>query len=225
MNRLQKAFDTVLEECLDHQRIALKAIAHKLQEHGLTLTESGKQRIEQQLLESGWESDSLVLVDEDIDSSETEGMPTEHISLDVADADVAKYLDEIVTTVADMIPSLSDSTAESMLVTIKRDAPTMLREQRREQLLFEKRIRKRWKKPLDLLELFISIAMEAGADFNSESRKDGKRLGDAKFEALTRLHARACQVASETPRSEICARGICRRSACSLAHSIRNCSG
>ena len=197
MNRLQELFETTLEECLDSRDFALKTVVRKIQEHGITLSKSGEQRIEKQLLESGWESDSLVLEDEDIETNESEGTPSEHISLDVTDADIAKYSDEVKGIVADIIPSLSNSTAESMLATIKQDAPSMLREQRREQLLFEERIRKRWKKPLDLLELFISIAMEAGADFNSESRKDGKRLGDAKFEALTRLHARACQVASE----------------------------
>ena len=197
MNRLQELFDATLEECLDDRRFALKAIAHKLQEHALTLSESGKQRIEQQLLESDWESDSLVLEDEDIETSEREGMPSEHISLDVTDADIEKLANEITATVTDMIPSLSDSTAESMLVTIKRNAPSMLKEQRQRLQQFENRLRARWKKPLDLLDLFISISTEAGADFNSESRKDGKRLGDAKFEALARLHARACQVSSE----------------------------
>ena len=197
MNRLQELFDATLVECLDLQGFALDAITNKLQEHGIALSESGKQRIEQQLLESDWESDSLVLEDEDIDPNKSKITPNEHISLDFTDADSEKYSDEVRAIVADIVPDFSDSTAESMLATIKRDAPTTLREQRREQLLFEKRIRKRWKKPLDLLELFISIAIEAGADFNSESRKDGNRLGDAKFEALTRLHARACQVSLE----------------------------
>ncbi len=197
MNRLQELFDATLEECLDLQGFALDAIVNKLQEHGITLSEAGKQRIEQQLEESDWARSSLVLEDEDIDTNKSKITPDEHISLDFTDANTAKYLDEVKAIVADIVPSVSESTAEDMLVTIKRDAPSMLREQRREQRLFEKRIRKRWNKPLDLLELFISIAVEAGSDFNSESRKDGKRLGDAKFEALTRLHARACQVSSE----------------------------
>ena len=198
MNRLQELFETTLEECLDSRDFALKTVVRKIQEHGITLSKSGEQRIEKQLLESGWESDSLVLEDEDIDTNESKGTPSEHISLDVTDADIAKYSDEVEAIVADMIPSLSDSTAESMLATIKRDAPSMLKEQRVSLQQFEDGLRTRWEKPLDLLELFISIATEAGADFNCESRKGDKRLGDAKFEALTRLHARACQVASET---------------------------
>lgn len=197
MNRLQELFNATLEECLDSQGFALDTIIKKLQEHGITLSKSGKQRIEQQLLESDCENDSLVLEDEDIDTNKSKIPPNEHISLDFTDADTAEYSEEVEAIVADMIPSLSESTAETMLATIKQNAPSMLRDQRREQLLFGVKIRKRWKKPLDLLELFISIALEAGADFNSELRKDGKQLGDAKFEALTRLHARACQVASE----------------------------
>ena len=38
--------------------------------------------------------------------------------------------------------------------------------------------------------------MEAGDEFNSEFRGDAARSNDAVFEALTRLHARSCQIAS-----------------------------
>lgn len=131
MNRLQELFETTLEECLDSRDFALKTVVRKIQEHGITLSKSGEQRIEKQLLESGWESDSIVLEDEDIETNESEGTLSEHISLDVTDADIAKYSDEVKGIVADIIPSLSNSTAESMLATINRcrshSRPTAMR--------------------------------------------------------------------------------------------------
>ena len=95
-----------------------------------------------------------------------------------------------------MILGLVDETAESMLATLKQDAPLMLRKQRLLQRQFEKRLYKRWKKPLDLLILFISKATKAGADFNSEFKNEAKSSSDAVFVALILLHARACQISS-----------------------------
>lgn len=43
----------------------------------------------------------------------------------------------------------------------------------------------------------IALALEAGDDFNSEFRPAASTAGDALFEALTRLHARACQIGAE----------------------------
>ena len=84
-----------------------------------------------------------------------------------------------------------------MLASIKKDAFSgNLENAREDRRKFEERLSKHWGKPLELLELFIILATEAGADFNSYFRNDAVKSGDAVFEALTRLHARACQVSS-----------------------------
>ena len=114
----------------------------------------------------------------------------------LADRDIDDEPDEIVARIPGMIPDLASSIALSMLANIKKDAPSMLKTNRLDQRRFENKLRKRWKKPLDLLTLFISLSTEAGVEFNSEFRNDAVRSGDAVFEALTRLHAKACQTAS-----------------------------
>ena len=105
-------------------------------------------------------------------------------------------LAELETAVSNMVPGLADSVAESMLATIRRDAPARLEERRQIRQQFEERLWHHWQKPLHLLDLFISIAIEAGNEFNREIRSTGAGLGDAVFESLTRLHARACQISS-----------------------------
>ena len=95
-----------------------------------------------------------------------------------------------------MVPDLADSTAESMLGTIKKDISSGLKAKWRNQRQFEERLRKHWQKPLGLLDMFVSIATEAGDDFNNEFRSDAVCKGDAVFESLTRLHVRACQLSS-----------------------------
>lgn len=104
--------------------------------------------------------------------------------------------DDLEAKVAIMIPDLADSVAESMLLAIKKDAPCGLVanwEQRRQ---FEERLRTHWQKPLELLDLFVWLALEAGDEFNRAFYEDAARSNDAMFKALTLLHARACQVAS-----------------------------
>jgi hypothetical protein len=53
------------------------------------------------------------------------------------------------------------------------------------------------KNAFDLLEAFWVLAYEAGDKFNNDFRKDEAKAGNYVFECLTRLHARACQIASE----------------------------
>ena len=96
----------------------------------------------------------------------------------------------------DIILSYADPIADSILARLKQNSQSMLKQKWRGQRQFEKRLKKRWRRPLDLLNLFISIAIEAGDDFNREFRNAAARSSDTVFEALTRMHARACQVSS-----------------------------
>ena len=104
--------------------------------------------------------------------------------------------EDLETAIGDVIPGLVESTATSILSSIMRDAQSGLEANRRQRQEFEERLYGRWKKPLDLLELFVSIAKEAGDIFNSENGDEAVRSGNAVFEVLVRLHTRACQVSS-----------------------------
>ena len=108
----------------------------------------------------------------------------------------AEQLANMEVKVKDMIPGLADEIAQSMSATLKQEAPSMLEAKRRQQEQFEERLIRLWKIPLDLLSLFISIATEAGSDFNSSFQNEARGSNDAVFKALTILHARACQISS-----------------------------
>ena len=105
-------------------------------------------------------------------------------------------LDDLEAIIADEIPELADTIAESILARIKKVAPAGLREKSEYQQPFEERLKNHWQKPLELLDLFISLATEAGDEFNRAYLDNAARSNDAVFRALTLLHARACQVAS-----------------------------
>ena len=98
----------------------------------------------------------------------------------------------------DVISETAEGVAGNILRTIKKDAFTGgLQEAEAERLAFEERLVAVWRRPIDLLDLFIHLSTEAGADFNSTFREDAVASGDAVFEALTKMHGRACQVARE----------------------------
>ena len=100
--------------------------------------------------------------------------------------------------ISNMIPDLCDETATDMLAGIRQDAFSGgLEDARAGRREFERRLMEVWGKPIALLELFVSLATEAGSDFNSEFRNEAVNSCDAVFEALTRLHGRACQVSNE----------------------------
>ena len=104
-------------------------------------------------------------------------------------------LEEIISSV---LPGAIEETAESMLATIKADAFREGIEARRAfRLEFEESLNSIWGEAFDLLGLFVSLATEIGSDFNDGFREEAVGSNDAVFEALTRLHGRACQVANE----------------------------
>ena len=116
----------------------------------------------------------------------------------LASGDITQHSDNgLESSAADMIPGLVDDIASLILVRIKKDASSGLKRHRRDRKGFEKRLNKRWKYPLDLLDLFIALNMEAGTEFIRKFRNEAVGSGDAVFEALTRLHARGCQVSGE----------------------------
>ena len=104
---------------------------------------------------------------------------------------------ELESSITDMIPGLVDEIGKLILVRIKKDASSGLKRHRRDRKGFEKRLNERWKYPLDLLDLVIALSTEAGTEFNRKVRNEAVGSSDAVFEALTRLHAKACQVSGE----------------------------
>ena len=114
----------------------------------------------------------------------------------LATGDTEENPSSLEEKISDMMPDLIYSTAESMLDTIRLDAASFLKAKRQEQRQFERRLQKLWGEPLDLLELFISLSTEAGSDFNFKIRNAEGPSINAVSEAITRLHAKACQVSS-----------------------------
>jgi hypothetical protein len=77
------------------------------------------------------------------------------------------------------------------LCRFKAIAPEILKEWRRESRRFDTQLRRTWNKPFLLMESFVRISMEMGAKYNLEEQCDYT------FQALTKLHGRACRIGQE----------------------------
>jgi len=96
---------------------------------------------------------------------------------------------------AKAVTEASKAVTPSVVESLRRDAPGMLRNRRDSRRDYREMIEEHWSEAFDLYEMVLRIGFEAGTDFG-ESRAE--QLGQrAVFKILTRLHARGCRIAEE----------------------------
>jgi hypothetical protein len=195
MNQLQTAFETAFQTQfkLNSLKLAVQLFERKAKGVGLTLSKFQLARIRKRL-EAGdgrnfklhfpkvqtKESRKIIITKEDV-----RALKKQYKSL-LKGFGLGNLIDEI-----------SDSVSSQMLTSLKQDWPRQSKYERSILNGFEKRLRWRWGEPLELLAMLIKLALELGADVNEESRKGESSKTPYTVEVLTRLHARACQIASE----------------------------
>lgn len=101
--------------------------------------------------------------------------------------------------ISQIVSETSSELATGMLEELKNDVLSGCLEDEKEELRqFRERLREHWSKPLGLLELHIRTSLQFGSDFSVEYKKSAETKNDRPwlFEALAKLHARACQISS-----------------------------
>lgn len=198
MNVLQKIFEKNLKEYLTFPIVAGNLIRRQLENKGIVLTEKQFDKLKAQLQVVGGE-----LTNFDLDLNEEQNQllgisNNENFEIDISnEKKLDEYIKECVDNVEKIIPIVIKDMTEPMLSSVKKHIPNALSDQRKILKGFEKRLYDKWEKPLELLEAFIGIVVEAGEEFNNEFRSKGDKELYYVLEALTRLHARACQTANE----------------------------
>jgi len=109
------------------------------------------------------------------------------------DRDLDRLLDALPDAIASAVTAQADLAYDYLL----HRTASMLRDGRGIRRGFEKRLYKRWRRGIDLLDAYLMIAAEAGEAFNRTYREEAARTDDHLFEALIRLQARAVQVGRE----------------------------
>ena len=181
MNILHELFKSTRLE-----RLTAKLIAQKIEEKGYFLTNEQLEAVTEQAINSDKDVLTIELPNDGID-----------LQISIEDEDITRVLDEYTENLTEEMSLAVQQASEIVLAELRASAPEMLKEHEKLRSSFEQSLWQRWGSALELLKMFIVIATEAGEDFNEEFRKLAVQEDDFKFDVLTRLHARSCQIANE----------------------------
>jgi hypothetical protein len=125
----------------------------------------------------------------------------ENIILEINEKDTQKFqqqLSETVEQIPNIFTTLTNELTKNIFTKLNKKWYNEQHLQRKERSGFERRLYCRWKRPLELLKMLLTISQEFG-DILSEELKDSSlsTTNKYKIDVLIRLHARACQVTSE----------------------------
>ncbi len=197
MGRLQEEFESVLDKHFSVEAVAYRLITQELEQRGIELTRAARKDLSSSL-DKLREGSSIPL---DISAEELQKArltPEERATNRIVlRPDLDRHLGEIPEIVRDIMPELVEEVAEKMLTSIKGTARRQLAKLQKKGRGFESRLRRRWGTALDILDVLRAVSLEAGDDANYELSRDPEFDTDPVFFVLVRLHARACQIASE----------------------------
>lgn len=198
MNTLQKIFEKELQDSFTFPVVGTKLIRRQLEKKGIFLNENQVDELKKKLKNI---SGNSINIDIDLDDEQNKILGIsdgEKVEIDIGgEKELDNFYQEFVEKLERLVPQIIKEMTEPILSGLKKDMPAMLKAHRKDISGFEKRLQGDWKKPFDLFEAFLVLAFEAGDEFKNEFCKGESEVENYVFEALTRLHARACQIASE----------------------------
>jgi hypothetical protein len=112
-------------------------------------------------------------------------------------ADAPLMLDGDEERVAAAVRAAIDEGSVTMAADLKRNMPRTLARHRADRIGFEARLYSRWLEALDLYEAILIATREIGEEFTGAHHPQALAEEDLVFGVLARLHARACETASE----------------------------
>jgi len=193
MDTLQKLFEAALLKQSKKAMIGriIQLLERKVKRRGVSLTRFQKIRLRKLLSSENFSSTTLRFRGKPVSAPRS-------INFTKKDSqEVERYYRSYLRNLQVIVEEVSKPQAHLLLCALRRSWPSQKTKTRRLIKGFERRLLASWKVPLDLLELHVNIALELGTGFNEQHQKAVKLKRPLLIEVLTRLHARACQVASE----------------------------
>ena len=200
MHTLQDVFEKQFQEQFKFSGFAATLIEKEMEKKGIQLTKKQNEQLAEGLQKKVDEdtiSEGLsIQIDDDGTLRVTNKTGTSDSEIDISGAAETK-VNKIIENLPTIIDKSSDSACDALLQDIKKRKSTLLGEHRKDQKRFNKHLNNKWGELLNLLEAFILLSEEAGAEFNGFIRGDSEKEYSPRFEVLSRSHARSCQVALE----------------------------
>jgi len=201
MEILQEAFDKALKDLLKPENLGTKLFRQKLKELGIEITEFQLAKIKKQFAHPEGNIFHVELDDDQVFKAGFKSKDQLKNALQNIFNDLIKDLEKIVSDFCEGLPSMmmesTNKLSQDILKSLKISSKRMLKDRALSFLSFESNLYSVYKKAFDLLEMLVVIALEAGESFNDEVRGQESFETDYISNVLTRLHARACQIAYE----------------------------
>lgn len=199
MKDISDIFNKFYEEISDPRSFLSILIKNEFNKIKIELTKEQNDKLVMQIL-SSTSSAEIKLSDEQIKkagySSENDLKEEVEKIFNNLEATVSKSVEKFTTNLPNTMLELADDVADYMLNKIKKDLPSYLADGRSDNKNLRDSINETWGKSLDLLEVLIGMSLEIGERYKDEDltiTDSNKYL----YDALFRLHARACQTSSE----------------------------
>lgn len=181
----------VLEECLRSvpEQVLGEIVARKLSDQGVELSPTEQKKILKQIVSGKSEIPFRRSQRED-----------RVVSIELTDDDFQQAEEATTKVLAGLhgvIEGIAETLTTPILETLRKRWRNEWRQQRRLHSGFQQRLYGRWKAPLDLLRMLLTIARELGGSANEDAQGSVSSSSPHLVYVLTRLHARACQVTEE----------------------------
>ncbi len=196
MEQLNNLVSKKIADILKPNNFIFRLIERKLKAKGIDLTEEQKLQIKEVIVQDKFDTFEIKLSEEQENNlANSSDGPT------VIDLGNEEEFDDLATKLQQAINNATQETikliSSSLLDKWKSQAFSLLKQQDKERKEYVRLIGQSWNKPLDLLEILLSVSLEAGTKFNEYYRPSTVEEDDFVFEAVTRLYARGCQVGFE----------------------------
>ncbi|NOK62919.1 MAG: hypothetical protein GFH27_549293n316 [Chloroflexi bacterium AL-W] len=192
MDAMDKVFHAELRKHFSFSKVGAQLIAKKIQDKGYPVSEAQFAELEAVLEKMQLEEDKVSM---ELDTIFPE--IKEDISIEFEESELESVYNDVESKTYSLSTRITRRIARSLLKSLEKDAPRMLKEHADIQQSFERNLQHKWGAALDYLKMLTVICYESGEEFNKEFQEKETFKNDYVFHVLVRLHARACQIANE----------------------------
>ncbi len=200
MKSLQDIFDACIQDQFSFKNLGVEIIEKRVNELGVHLTKPQRTALRKKLRKNTLNKLSLALEENQIPAELLKNRKGKNAAVPLDLGDPVDIVNALVKDFSKKIPSIIEEIIEKISPQVHNDLKNgkteLLKDHRRDVRRFESNLKLKWGAALDLLEMLILLATDAGGSFNDAERPKARK-NDFVLEALTRLQARACQVAIE----------------------------
>jgi hypothetical protein len=198
MRQLQDLFDKQIQDQLKFSIFIADLIESELEKQDIHLTTEQKNQLISELEKNkdNFNDSSSIQINDDGSLQITNKTGGADFELDLLDGAEAK-MNAIIENLPSKINEASDTESEKYFSNIKKRMPLILRRNKKYQKRFNKQLDKKWGKLLNLLEVFVVLSEEIGADFTDDIVNSPAEDVSPRFTVLSCSHARSCQVSKE----------------------------